>query len=168
MNVAWGTPTRHTKTDQLGARAFVTFEAGSWIARHEIDSHGMSADDLTEHIATLQRRHDLWAETMDSLSEMLGVDVTVGGKIFRITDCTIPPRLTERHILVLGVRLVDGTELRKVAGWPIHIELRRLADVPSREEMAEMIERRLTEQQSVVDAHADFIGKVAAKLTNRA
>jgi hypothetical protein len=168
MNIEWGTPTRHAKTEQLGARAFVPFTSGNWTARHEIDSHGMSSGELADHLDVLQQRHDLWAETMDTLGEMLGVDVTVDGRIFRITDCTIPPRPTERHILILGVRLVDGDALRKVAGWPIRIELKRLADVPSRETMVEMIESRLTEQRSVDAAHAEFVGKVAAKLTNRA
>lgn len=168
MNIEWGTPTRHTKTEQLGARAFVPFESGNWTARHEIDSHGHSSQSLADHIDTLQQRHELWAETMDTLGEMLGVDVPIDGKIFRITDCTIPPRPTERHILVLGVRLVDGQQLRKVSGWPIRIELKRLADVPSRETMIETITELLTEQSTVDSLHAEFVGKVAAKLTNRA
>ena len=164
----WGVPTRDPKTGHLGARMFARHAHNGWEARYEVDSHGKTSSEIAAYLVELDARHQRWAERMTGLQSLLGVEIAVSRETFRITGATIPPRSQEQHFLIVGVRRVDGEQLRKVDGFPLKIRLRSIDDCPSNEEIIEEITVNLNAESGVAAAHEEFVGKVARKIADGA
>lgn len=168
MRVAWGTPTRHPETEHLGARAFVQVESSNFPGHYEIDTHGRSSADVAATVARLEARHGRLVDRLVGLQDLRGVELEAGGATYRIVGCTIPPRTQEEHVVIIGIRRVDGENLVKVEGWPLRIQLRSIDACPTNEEILVAVTERLGAQTAIVAAHDEFMSKVAAKLSLRA
>jgi len=154
----WTKPSRHKNSGKLGARAVVVPDDDhGWAARYEIDTHGMSADEVVAKLAQLETRHERWAQRLTTLGAVLGVEIVVENATYRLVDCTIP---ANSSTLIIGVREVVGSQERVVDGFPALIPFGPIENVPSNEAILDEVRRMLAASLEVTDAHEKFKAKV--------
>jgi hypothetical protein len=164
VKVTFSSPSRHSRTKELGARAFVKIDdRGRWHGHYHFDTHGMSPARTAAKIRDISDRHDKWASRMTGFAGVLNVEIVISGVVYRIVDCTIPNDGPYEHVqLHLAVRKVDGESLQKLDGWPLVLQYNSITDVPPNEQIIGVVRARLLEQADKKNKHDKYVRDVEA------
>jgi hypothetical protein len=142
---------------QIGARVEVHLPG----VTRSFDSHGMTSNQVVAKIAEIEAQHAIRTGRLTGFRAIQGSEIVRGGKTYRVVDCTI---MDGGVTLYLDVRLVDGSEMRRVDGFPIKKAYHLLSSVPPDAEVAAMVRAALPEDSEAVQkAHEEFVAKVKAK-----
>lgn len=169
MNLSFGKPYRRKGDKRLGARARVIVEHSGWSAPYEFDTHGLDEEATAAKVQAIETHHEKRAARLTGFLSIRGREYTRGTDLLRVVDCTLDDfgRPDGIVLLYIDVRRIVNDAMRPVLGFPIKRRYTSVNDVPTDQEIVQMIEAELPEPEDVQTKHADFTKKVEALVKER-
>jgi len=157
--IFFGSVCRDPRTGELGARVIVRVD-GSYAGRYSFDTHGMSPDDVTAKIAELQVYHDKKCARLAGFAGVIGVEFVIGGRVFRIIDCTITEVGGQPELYVDVRELVGNERVPAGSDFPLRLRFASIGDVHENATIVALARGLAQSQIDTAAAHAAFTSRV--------
>lgn len=157
MNLHFATPRRHPRTGKIGAHAIVTDDSHGWTAQYDLHTHALKPAEVAAKVTEVRERHRKWAGCIDRFADVRESEIVISQVTYRIVDCTIPSgRPFDHGFIIIGVREVDGENLRRVSGFPLRLPFPSFDAVPANEAIIAEVRARLEELHARLDVHETY------------
>ena len=168
--VTFDKPTKR-RDGKVGAHCLVELKSGGWCGEYAIDTHGLTPEETVDRIAKVEEYHAKKAAKLTQYRPLQGVEFVSLSEVYRITDCTVREIGTDVE-LYLNVRypyfeMVNGVSVeqtRCVPGFPKRIVAPTVDELPTNEQITEMVRVALAAETSVEDKHESYVQRVNALL----